>query len=47
MKGVKLKGLRFPNPSGTPEELTARKLVTDSIAHRLAMFGRDCRVEGA
>ena len=37
-KGVKLKGVRFPNPSGQSEELTARKLLTDSVAHRLAML---------
>src|SRR5262249_1980076 len=28
-KGVKLKGLMFPNPSGKPEEFTAKKLLND------------------
>lgn len=37
-KGVKLRGVTFPNPSGRPEELTARKLLSDSVAHRLAML---------
>jgi hypothetical protein len=37
-KGVKLKGVMFPNPSGRPEELTAKKLLSDSVAHRLAML---------
>jgi hypothetical protein len=37
-KGAKLKGLTFPSPSGRPEELTARKLLTDSVAHRLAIL---------
>src|SRR5262249_129258 len=37
-KGVSLKGLTFPNPSGKPEELTAKKLLSDSVAHRLAML---------
>jgi hypothetical protein len=37
-KGVKFKGMTFPSPSGRPEELTAKKLLTDSVAHRLAML---------
>jgi hypothetical protein len=37
-KGFKLTGLTYPNPSGVQEAFTARKLVTDSVAHRLAML---------
>jgi hypothetical protein len=37
-KGVKLRGLTFSNPSGNQEALTAKKLLTDSVAHRLAML---------
>jgi len=37
-RGVKLTGTTFPSPRGTPETLTARKLLTDSVAHRLAIL---------
>jgi hypothetical protein len=37
-KGVKLTRLTYPNPGGVQESFTGRKLITDSVAHRLAML---------
>lgn len=37
-KGIKLAGIQFPSPAGTRENFTARKLLSDSVAHRLAML---------
>jgi hypothetical protein len=37
-KGVKLSGLQFPGPNGNLEDFTAKKLVNESVAHRLAML---------
>jgi hypothetical protein len=37
-RGIKLTGVTFANPKGSPENFTAKKLLTDSVAHRLAML---------
>jgi hypothetical protein len=37
-KSIKLIGVTFPNPRGERENLSAKKLLADSVAHRLAML---------
>lgn len=37
-KGVKLKGVKYPDPTGKQVDLTAAKLLNGSVAHRLGML---------
>src|SRR5262249_13829723 len=37
-KAVKLRGRKFPGPNGNSEDFSAKKLLTFSVAHRLAML---------